>query len=378
MKSAVPGSHTITLFIIIGLCMVITGCSERFASYDILVSKFDAEGQNVWSTKIGSEKQDIATAIIETSDNGYVVAGGIADTPGGTTYPRIIKLNQTGGILWDRTLDAPDSQAIAIAQSQDGEFVVAQYIANLNAGMVSKIDNDGRPVWNRTFDFTIHDMIPTRNGGYALAGGHTSELDRNGTPVWDLPYTSTSIIQAADGGFFAENSYPPQNREVGNTRGSLLHLDANGTWVWTQPVGSHAMGKITSLRETPEGMIEIVYTYWDTTNDNVESKQVSFGVESEQLSFGKDGTPSATQSLVAVDPLTRTSDGGYAFMAYSFPGSAAFTTLPHTDSTLHIVRLSPQGAIVWDRSLDLGSMAAPESILQTRDGGFVTLVLLGS
>jgi hypothetical protein len=191
----------------------------------------------------------------------------------------------------------------------------------------------------------------------------------NGTPVWDLPYTSTSIILAADGGFFAENSDPPQNSEVGNTRGSLFHLDANGIWVWTQPVGSHAMGKITSLRETPEGMIEVVYTYPDPAKDNVES---------EQVSFGKDGNASATQSLVAVDPLTRTSDGGYAFMAYSFPGSAAFTTIPHTDSTLHIVRLSPQGAIVWDRSLDLGPMAAPESILQTRDGGFVTLVLLGS
>jgi hypothetical protein len=134
------------------------------------------------------------------------------------------------------------------------------------------------------------------------------------------------------------------------------------------------MGKITSLHETPEGTIEVVYTYQDRTKD----KDLVMFMESEQVTFGKNGTASETISLVAVDPLTRTSDGGYAFQAYPFPGSAAFTSLPYANNNLHIVGLSPEGAINWDRSLDLGQWVAPQSILQTRNGGYVTLVVLGS
>ena len=367
MKFPVPGSLTIVMLILIVVFITNAGCSEGFASYDILISKFDTGGQNVWNTKIGSEKQDFATAIIETSDNGYALAGWISDKHGDPVYPRVIRLNKTGGMLWDRTLDSTEGEAVAIAEAQDGGFVVAQFI-DIQNGKVSKIDGAGRPVWNRTLNYAIHSLIPTRDDRYAVAGSHTFGLDGNGTPVWDISETSTSILQAADGGFFVERSGVPE------TYGTLFRLDANETQVWIQPVGSHAMGKITSLHETPEGSIEVVYTYPDSTKD----KDIIMYMESEQDTFGKNGTSTNITRLVAVDPLTRTSDGGYAFEAYPFPGSSAFTTLPHANSNLHIVRLSPEGTVAWDKSLDLGPLTAAESVLQTRDGGFVTLVLSGS
>jgi sucrose-6-phosphate hydrolase SacC (GH32 family) len=69
------------MFIIIGLCIAATGCigGDGYASTDISVSKFDSSGQNIWSTKIDSGKDDYATAVIETSDEGYAIAGWISD-----------------------------------------------------------------------------------------------------------------------------------------------------------------------------------------------------------------------------------------------------------------------------------------------------------
>jgi hypothetical protein len=365
MKSPIPGSLAIAMFISIGLCIAATGCigGEHYAVNDILISKFDSGGNSVWSTKIDSGKQDYATAVIETSDGGYALAGLIAEGPRAPAHPRIVRLNESGGIVWDRTLDSTEDEAIAIAEAPDGGFV-----AVLNSGKLCKVNTHGDPVWNRTFSYDINSIIPIRNGGYALAGSHTLGLEGNGTPVWDLPYSSTSLLHAADGGFFAERSGVPFNY------GELFRLDANGTWVWTRTVGSHENGKITSLHETTEGAVEVVYTYPDRTKD----KDLIQYMESEQITFGKNGTATVTMPLVAVDPVTRTSDGGYLFEAYPFPGSAAFTSLPQAYSNLHLVRLSPKGVIVWDRSLDLGQWKAPQSILQTRDGGYVTLVVLGS
>jgi hypothetical protein len=277
-------------------------------------------------------------------------------------------LNQTGGIVWDRTLDASEVYSLAIAEAPDGGFVVAQNINNYDSGKISRIDADGRPVWNRTIDSAFNTITPTRDGRFVLAGTRTFLIDGNGTTVWDLPIPSTSIIQAADGGFFVEQSgelYP---------NGSVFHLDTNGSVVWTRPVGSHAMGKITSMHENSQGEIEVVYTFWDPKKD---TDLIRF-MGSEQVTLGKDGNTTGIRSVVAVDPLCRTTDGGFGFMAYPFPDSTAFTTLANPDSFLHLVRLSPQGAVVWDKSLNLHQWIAPQEILQTREGGFVTLVVPGS
>lgn len=367
MRLPVPGRVGIILFLLIGMFIAVAGCSESFASYDILVSRFDAGGHNLWSTKIGNEKQDFATAIIETSDNGYALAGWVADGARGPAHPRVIRLDPSGRILWDRALDSSEAEAVSIAEAYDDGFVVAQFINPVDPGNLTKIDNHGNPVWNRTFGYTLRSVIPTRDGGFACAGSHTFGINGNGTLVWDFPEASTSILQASDGGFFVERSGQPENY------GTLFRLDTNRTRVWTQPVGSHAMGKITSIHETPEGSVEVVYTYEDPT----KHKDITIFMESEQITFGKNGNVSGTKPMIAVDPLTHTSDGGYAFEAYPFPGLTAFTTIPYTNLNLHLVRLSWDGTIAWDKSFDLGPMASAESVIQTRDGGFVTIVLTG-
>ena len=65
-------------------------------------------------------------------------------------------------------------------------------------------------------------------------------------------------------------------------------------------------------------------------------------------------------------------------MAYAFPDSTAFITLTNPETSLHPVRLSPQGTVVWDKSLNLHQGIAPHEILQSRDGGFVTLLVPGT
>jgi hypothetical protein len=324
---------------------------------------YDSDGQIIWSKTIDSGKQDYATAIIETSDNGYAISGWIADDPRAQARPRVIRLDRNGEVLWDSTLGSETDEAIAIAQEPDGEFVVA-----MKSGRVTKLDNSGQPVWDRTFNSRINAMIPTRDDRYAFSGDHTFVIDGNGTFVWDRPFVSTSILQAADGGYFAEESGGP------STYGTVFRLDQNGTRVWTVPVISHQMGTITSLHETPESSVEVVYTYPVRTKD----KDLIQYMESEQITLGTNGTMTGTRPLVAVAPLTRTSDAGYAFMAYPFPGSTAFTSFPQSSWDIHLVRLSTEGLVIWDRSLDLGKWKSPQSILQTRGGGFVTLVVLGS
>ena len=368
MKSCAPLSPALVMIVLIFLCTVIAGCSEGVVSYDILVTKFDAGGNTAWSTKIGSGNQNLATAVTETPDTGYAVAGLVADSPRATTYPRVIRLDPDGRVLWDRILDVSDVYSVAITGAPDGGFVVAENMNNFDSGKVVKIGAGGQPVWNRTIDSALKAVIPARDGRFILAGSRTFCIDANGTTLWNRSFSSTSVREAANGGFIAERCGMPY------PDASVFYFDANGTVVWTTPVGSRESGKITSLFADPAGDIEAVYTFCDPT----KNKDVIMYMESELVTLGRGGNITARQPIVAVDPLTRTTDGGYAFLAYPFPGSAAFTTLPHSDSSLHFVRLSPGGEVVWDKTLGLSPAASPVSILQTRDGGYLTVVLVPS
>src|SRR5208337_677310 len=354
MRPAILVLSVLAFLFIIGLGIMITVGSggHGYVSTDILVSKYDSSGGNIWSTTINSGKDDYATAVIETSDGGYAIAGWIADRHGSPNYPRVIRLDSAGGKLWDRTLDLPAVYSVEIAEAPDGGFVVAQNINNFDSGTISKIDADGRPVWNRTTGSAFRDIIATGNGRFALAGSGTLLIDGNGTTIRDLPIPSTSILPATDGGFYLEQSGVPY------TIASVFRLDENGTVIWKRPVGSSESGKITSLHENSRGDLEVVYTFWDPKKD----KDLVMYMESDLVTLGKDGNTSGTRSIVAVDPLCRTTDGGYAFLAYPFPDSAAYTTLAHADSTLHMVRLSPQGAVIQDKSLNLRQWIAPKEI----------------
>jgi hypothetical protein len=359
----------LALFLILGLALAVTGCTEdhTYPETDILVSKYYWGGTDTWTTTIDSGNDDYATDIIETPDRGYAVAGWVAQKHGSPHNPRVIRLDASGRIRWDRTLDSSDVYSVAIAGAPDGGFVVAQNINNYDAGRISRIGADGEPLWNQTVDSLTRGIVPAGDGRYAVSGTRTFLIDGNGTKVLELPAEATSILPASDGGFFVEQSGAPY------PGATVSRFDADGTAVWSRSAGSAAMGKITSLHENSAGNCEVVYTFSDPAKDR---DMVTY-MESERVTFGKDGDMSG-ESVVAVDPLTRTADGGYAFLAYPFPGQAAFTTLPHADSTLHMVRLSTEGAVTGDRPVDTGPWAAPQKILQTTDGGYVTLVVTGA
>jgi hypothetical protein len=279
----------------------------------------------------------------------------------------VVRLDPAGKILWDRTLDGPEVYSAAITGAPDGGFVVAWNSNNYDSGAVSKLDADGKLVWNRSIDSTCTDVSPAGDGGFVLAGSRTFRIDANGTTVWNRSDSSTSIRRAAAGGFITERSGMPY------PYASVSRLDENGTVLWTQPVGNRDTGTIPSMYENTTGDIEVVYTYGNPAKD----KDLVMYQESEQVTVGAGGNITGRHPLAAVAPLARTSDGGYVFLGFPFPDSPAFTTQPGSmDSRLHLVWLSPGGTVLHDLIPDYGKMPDPKFVLQARDGGYVTLVMV--
>lgn len=369
MRSAIIALSVLTVVVIGTGVIMLAGGGHGHIATDILVTRYDAGSAEIWNVTIDSGKDDYATSVIQTSDGGYAVAGWAADYPVSSHRLRVVRLDGTGKTLWDRTLDGPDVYSADIAEDPDGGFFVAANNNNFDSGTLWKIDASGSAGWNRTTASAYKAIVPLRDGGFVLAGNPTFILDKNGTTKRQLRIPSTTVLPAAGSNLYLGQSGVPY------IDASVYHIDENGTVIWALPVGSRESGSIASMQENAEGDLEVLYTFRDSKKD----KNLVMYMESELVTVDMGGNISGRMPLAAVDPVCRTSDGGYAFLAYPFPDTAAFTNNPYAGSSLHMVLLSPGGTVVRDTPVPhLPAWIAPRQIIQTRDGGFLTVIVTGS
>lgn len=100
---------------------------------DFWILKLDDIGSIQWQKSLGGSQWDGARDVQQTTDGGYIVAGysnsndGDLDggQQGGENY-WVVKLNESGTIQWQNSLDRNNSEyAYSVQQTTDGGFIVA-------------------------------------------------------------------------------------------------------------------------------------------------------------------------------------------------------------------------------------------------------------
>jgi len=236
--------------------------SKGAGKADVWVIKLDKDGNKVWDRTFGGGNDDRAYSIIQTKDGGYVVAGYTESRGAGKADVWVIKLDKDGNKVWDRTFGGyhPD-EADSIVQARDGGYVVAGWTESKGAGRadawVIKLDENGNKVWDKTFGGKDWDeaksIIQTKDGGYVVAGYTESrgagradawviKLDENGNKVWDKTFggkdwdEAKSIIQTKDGGYVVAGY--TESRGTGRADAWVIKLDENGNKAWDKTFGS--------------------------------------------------------------------------------------------------------------------------------------------
>jgi hypothetical protein len=160
----------------------------------------------IWDRTYGGSCFEQAFSLIQTTDGGYAVAGSILSKDTGKMDFWVIKLDEQGKMVWDWTYGGGNNgQAFSLIQTTDGGYAVAGSTTSKGAGemdiWVIKLDEQGKMVWDRTYGGGNSDqarsLIQTTDGGYAVAGWTTSKgagemdiwvikLDENGNLNRDI------------------------------------------------------------------------------------------------------------------------------------------------------------------------------------------------
>jgi hypothetical protein len=301
---------------------------------DILLVKTDSTGNALWNRTYGGVYSDSASALVQTVDGGYALAGH-TDSSGTTLYGDfwLVRTDSAGNELWNKTYgtEMEMDEALDLVQTADGGYALAGNTRSYGAGArdlwLVKTDASGNTQWDKTYGGTDNDfasaLVQTADGGYAVTGYTSSfgigqdawlvKTNSAGNTLWQKNYGGTNndgaadVVQTADGGYaLAGWTY-----SYGDGSGDywLVKTDSAGNIQWKKTYGGSGSDAAYALVQTADGGFALVGTRFDAVAANYDSWLVrtdSAGNELWNVTYGGAGLDQAVS-------LVQTSDGGYAF-----------------------------------------------------------------
>ena len=321
-------------------------------------------------TTLGGSKNESAQSVVNTTDGGYAILGHAQSMDGDVLNKSnesydywLLKFDATNQLQWQKTYGgSDDDRGVDLIQTSDnGYAVIGKSKSNdlevsENAGFddfwVSKLDSSGTIIWEYSFGFagsdTPYSIIQTNDDGYLLSGvldvsASNGQGDRNsilsrhaggdywviklnasGVKQWSNYYggsftdTAYDAIQTEDDGYIIIGSSDSDDVDITNNLGSydfwILKISATGTLVWEKSFGGSEIDEAHAISQATDGNYLIV---GDTRSNDVE----------------------ISQNNGAAD--------------------------------LWIVKITPEGTLLWEKTLGGSSFDVGRSISKTQDNGFL-------
>jgi hypothetical protein len=310
---------------------ILAGLTTSFGAgqNDIYIIKTDSFGDLLWTKTFGSSVYEGASEVQQTTDGGYIIAGG--GEVGLGAY--LIRIDSIGGPLWTKiySISGATCGASSVKQTADGGFIFAGVIdSNSGTGVppyypfLLKTDFNGNLVWTKIFsdqDSQPVDVHQTIDGEYILSGSYYNQLtghddfyliktDTIGNLVWAKTYGGTgddiclSSKQTSDGGYILAGV--TTSFGWGGVDVYLVKTDANGDTLWTKTLGTGNYENATCIQQTTDNG----YIITGNSGSNaylLKTDTVGNPLWSKLFSTSQDNPRSVGQ----------TTDGGYMLAGYA-------------------------------------------------------------
>ncbi|MGB9960580.1 MAG: hypothetical protein ACPLKQ_08740 [Candidatus Bathyarchaeales archaeon] len=306
-------------------------------SRDFWLVKTDAYGNMLWNHTYGGRAEEIAYALIETSDGGLAILGTTYSFGAGSIDFWLVRTDAYGNMVWNRTYGGPDAEeARALVETSDGGFALAGFTDSFGAGgsdfWLVKTDAYGNMLWNHTYGGPSSEfawaLVETSDGGLALAGWTVDfiycitwvvKIDAYGNMLWNHTYGglggARALVETSDGGL-----------ALAGSGSCLFKTDAYGNVEWNRTYGR---AEYRALVETSDGGFVIAGTthgvgaggldFWLVKTEPIISPLAVSIVSPENKTY-------ITNNV----PLTFTVNKPAKWLAYSLDGKANVTIMGNT------------------------------------------------
>jgi hypothetical protein len=174
---------------------IVAGGTQSFGAtwMDFWLLKLDGDLNVQWQNRYGGPLHDYLSSMKQVSDGGYILVGRTSSFGTNYTYDGwILKLTGNGNIEWQKTYGgAANDILISVEQTADGGYIAAGRTDSFGSGIggawLLKLDATGVITWQRAYGGTRDDSISSvqqkGDGGY-VAAGHTGSFGTGETDIW--------------------------------------------------------------------------------------------------------------------------------------------------------------------------------------------------
>ena len=222
------------------------------------VALFNSNGNILWETSFDRDSIDYGFIARETLNGGYIVAGTSNSLGGDGADIWVIKLDANGGVLWQTSYGGADNENVNdLELTNDGGFVLAGSTdtGDSTDAFVIRLDSSGNIIWQKSYGGEWVDIASgiasTPGGGYIASGYSHSfnephstydawvwEMDSEGTLIWQKYYSTTSYYKADDIIPTSDGGYALAATEEGRNKHIIVKTDSQGNIIWQKKLYS--------------------------------------------------------------------------------------------------------------------------------------------
>lgn len=335
---------------------------------DIMVMKLGPDGNVQWQTRIDSGEDDTSNALVLTPDGGCVLLGR-NDYRTGLPATRLLRLNRSGGVVWDRFYPEYPGAFTGIFPDPVGGFLAGTMLP----GKILVLDADGNVSGEIPFaDYSYASYVaPAHNGGFFVLAENLSgrnstlmSLDPDGNERWRsdaLPLIALReqpLLSVSDGGCLIEG-YADDVQKL-----NYFRFDSRGRVMWNATLGKSWDNRPVLMAEVRPGTFEILYE-----SARMSGTPPTNIMETFSVTFDDNGTVLRQRMPDISPPIAKTS--GQDYLAARFrvkdAGSSYGYGTPHL-----IVRMRDDGQFIWQTPVP-SDWHSVIRIVPTSDGGAVVL-----
>jgi len=340
-----------------------------------------------WQLYLGGSSGETLSSIHQTKNGAYLLAGSTRSYDGDISLNHgfidywLVKLNQDGTILWEKTyggsyfdecqsLDlTPDGGCImnGITYCFDGPVKGFHGWADW---WVVKVDSLGHLEWQKALGGKSFDggkcVTLTLDGGYIITGNSSSHDG-------DLAWKKKDILQwnAADSASIHNLNLTKDINRFSNAW--IIKLDHAGQIEWQRLIGGNKEEGAQQVVPTKDGGF-IVNLSTKSTEGEIHAefgkvdvcilKLDSLGQTVWQRVLGWPGWD-------AINTITITKDNGYALCGSTTGNDTAIISAQHNFNDMWVCKLDSNGLVEWNRTYGGSFCDEANCIMETRQGDFL-------